>query len=85
MLDLNFKFDKIEVSVNFIIGGDLPDDHVKSIIDLSKEKLDRYYNKGCIYLSPVNANGVDIKLQRKFKEIKSLIHLPVYLYLIQRL
>jgi len=52
---------------------------------LVRKRLDRFYSKGALYLSPLNTNPKNRALRSKFVEIKNLSRLPTYLYLIQRL
>jgi hypothetical protein len=60
-------------------------EHYRSIVELTRNRLDRFYSKGAIYLSPLNTSHNNRRLLRKFVEIKNLRRLPTYLYLIQRL
>ena len=85
MLDINRNFPNIEVTTNFVIGEGLPAGHYQSIIELTRNRLNRYYSKGAIYLSPLMSNPGGLDSQQTFMEIKNLSRLPVYLYLIQRL
>ena len=85
MIDINRNFTNIEVTTNFVIGGGLPAGHYQSIIELTRNRLDRYYSKGAVYLSPLMSNPGGLDSQQIFMEIKNLSRLPVYLYLIQRL
>lgn len=90
MLDINRRYEKIEVTANFVFGGDLPRSHLFSLCELTRNKLTHFYNKGAIYLSPL----IDVKTKvretkremlRKFNEVKTLSRLPTFIYLIQRL
>jgi tRNA A37 methylthiotransferase MiaB len=48
MLDINLKYDFIEITANFVIGSDLPSGHFSSIASLTaKERLESY-NKDLI-------------------------------------
>ena len=85
MLDINRNFPNIEVTTNFVIVEGLPAGHYQSIIELTRNRLNRYYSKGAIYLSPLMSNPGGLDSQQTFMEIKNLSRLPVYLYLIQRL
>jgi hypothetical protein len=90
MLAINRDYSNIEVSANFIWGGRLPAGHLSSLVSLTRKKLNRYWEKGAIYLSPLledvpmDGDGKR-KLVRDFQHVKRLARLPVYLYLIQRL
>lgn len=90
MLEINRDFPNIEVSANFVCGGRLPAGHLPSLVSLTRERLNRYWEKGALYLSPL-VDGLPLqgndkrKLVRDFQQVKRLARLPVYLYLIQRL
>jgi hypothetical protein len=85
MLDVNRSYLNIEITANFIIGDRLSPDHYRSIMELIRNRLDRFYSKGGIYLSPLNTSRNYRDLLRTFFEIKNLSRLPTNLYLIQRL
>ena len=90
MVALNRKYDRIEVTANFVFGDDLPAGHVPAMTDLIRRSLKHYYGKGAIYLSPLIGERVRDHNERRafvrrFHEIKTLSRLPTYLYLIQRL
>jgi hypothetical protein len=85
MLTINRNHPNIEVTANFIMGDGLPPGHYRSIIELTRDRLNRFYSKGAIYLSPLMSNPGGQELQQTFMKIKNLSRLPVYLYLIQRL
>ncbi len=90
MLEINGDYPNIEVSANFVCGGQLPSGHLSSLVSLTLEKLDRYWDKGALYLSPlldrVPLQGNEKrKLVRDFQEVKRRARLPTFLYLIQRL
>ena len=90
MLEINRDYPNIEVSANFVCGGQLPPGHLPSLVSLTREKLDRYWEKGALYLSPL-LDGVPLQasekreLVRDFREVKMRARMPTYLYLIQRL
>ena len=63
----------------------LSPDPYAALIELIRNRLDRFYSKGAIYLSPLNTSRNNRVLQRKFIMIKNLSRLPTYLYVIQRL
>lgn len=90
MLEINRDYPNIEVSANFVCGGQLPPGHLPSLVSLARKKLDRYWEKGALYLSPL-LDGVPLegnqkrKLLLDFREVKMRARLPTYLYLIQRL
>jgi hypothetical protein len=85
MLDINRSYPRIEITVNFILGNGLPRGHYLSIIELVRYRLDRFYSKGGIYLSPLMSNHGCQELLQMFVKIKNMSRLPVHLYLIQRL
>jgi len=87
MLEINRNYETIEVTANFVIGEELPSTHVSSLYELTGRRLDHFYSKGAIYLSPL-MNGKRISrrhLIRQFNKIKIQARLPTFLYLIQRL
>ena len=85
MLAVNRSYPNLEITANFLLGDHLSPDHYHALVELIRNRLDRYYSKGAIYLSPLNTSRDNRKLLRKFVEIKNLSRLPTYLYLIQRL
>ena len=84
MLDVNRSFHNIEVTANFLLDDQFPPNHYRSLIELARNSLDRFYSRGAIYLSPLNTSQHYRQLVRKFVEIKNVSRLPTYLYLIQR-
>ena len=85
IIDINRNYPGIEITANFLMGGSLPPGHYPSIIDLIRNRMDGYYSKGAIYLSPLMSNPGGQESQKTFMKIKNLSRLPVFLYLIQRL
>ena len=90
MLEINKRYEKIEVTANFLLGSNLPKGHLPGSLDVIRNGLGRFYSKGAIYFSPlVNGGSMSGEMRRtmvrRFGEIKSLSLLPTYLYLIQRL
>jgi hypothetical protein len=85
MLAVNRSYPNLEITANFLLGDQLSADHYHSLVELIRNRLDRYYSKGAIYLSPLNTSRNRRKLMRRFIDIKNLSRLPTYLYLIQRL
>jgi hypothetical protein len=90
MIDINRKYEKVEVTANFVLGDRLPQSHVSSIIDLTGNRLRRSSVKGTIYLSPLTEEGSHKVGNRRqilgqFTEVKRLSRFPIFLYLIQRL
>jgi hypothetical protein len=85
MLDINRSYPRIEITVNFVLGNGLPPGHYPSIIELVRSRLDGFYSKGGVYLSPLMSDHGGQELLKMFVKIKNLSRLPAYLYLIQRL
>jgi hypothetical protein len=90
MLEINTKYERIEITANFVFGDDLPPGHVQSLCALTREKLDHFYSKGAVYLSPLingEARNRDTKkkMLTQFNRVKTLNRLATYIYLIQRL
>ena len=90
MMDINKRYERIEVTANFVFGYDLPHSHLTSFFELTRNRLDRFHNKGAIYLSPLINEGIKNvetkrEMLRKFNQVKTLSRLPTFLYLIQRL
>lgn len=85
MLAVNRSYPNVEISANFLLGDHLSALHYQTLVELIRNRLDRYYSKGAIYLSPLKTSRDNRKLLSKFVEIKNLSRLPTYLYLIQRL
>jgi len=52
MMAVNKKYSKVEVSANFLYGADLPETHMPSILDLTRNRLDHFYSKGTTSSSP---------------------------------
>jgi len=90
MVDINRKYEKVEVTANFVIGEDLPPDHLPSLLDLVRSEFNQPFNKGSIYLSPLIDSGIEDaerrrEILRRFRKMKTQSRFPVFLYLIQRL
>ena len=85
MLSVNRSYPNLEITANFLLGDRLPPVHYQTLVELIRDRLDRFYSKGAIYLSPLNTSRDNRKLLSTFVEIKNLSRLPTYLYLIQRL
>jgi hypothetical protein len=84
MQEVNRCRRNIEVSCNFVIGGDLPFRHVEAIKTmLAEEKTAR--DKGVVYLSPLLGVSQRREVLKEFREIKMASPLPVFIYLAQRL
>ena len=85
MLAINHRFANLEISANFLLGDRLAPAHYEAMLELIRNRLDRPYSKGAVYLSPLKASRNHRGLIRMFVELKNLSRLPTYLYLIQRL
>ena len=83
--DINRRYNRIEVTSNFVIGPALPESHQESIIDCTRDNVVRTSHKGGIYLSPLYGVEMTRELRKYIYHIKNNCRLPVYLYLIQRL
>ena len=90
MLEINRKYDRLEVTANFVYGEDLPPNHLPSFLELVQGRAEFSYHKGALYLSPLipgenGTKGNKRELLRKFYKVKAQSPLPTFLYLIQRL
>jgi len=91
ILDVNARYERIEVSANFVLGRRLPPTHLPSLIDFLAHRPGKTPAKGAVYLSPLLVPGLpDDPTERRgllqdFRRVKFASRLPVYLYLIQRL
>jgi len=85
MIDINKKYEHVEISVNFVLGEGLPSGHLPILQELVRNSLDRFYSKGAVYLSPLIGSNTKGEMLRQFYMVKTMSRLPVYIYLIQRL
>lgn len=90
ILDINRRYEKIEVTANFVFGKDLPSGHLPSLLELTRDRSDLPRNKGAVYLSPLMEEGMRDKedkreLLRRFLKLKTQSRLSAFIYLIQRL
>jgi hypothetical protein len=85
MLDINKMYGNVEITANFVMGEGMPAAHFDSISNLTAGRLDHFFSKGGIYLSPLSCDRSTKDLQRKFVELKNISRLPTFVYLIQRL
>jgi len=84
MQEVNRCRRNIEVSCNFVLGGDLPSRNVEAIKTmLTEEKTTK--GKGVVYLSPLLGASQRREVLREFRAIKMASPLPVFIYLAQRL
>ena len=90
MGEINRRYEKIEVTANFVFGNDLPLTHFDSLFNLLARRWAPSRHKGAFYLSPLMGGGIKERerrkeLLRKFNQLKIESHLPTFIYLIQRL
>jgi hypothetical protein len=90
ILDINRRYEKIEVTANFVFGKDLPAGHLPSLLELTRDRFILSPSKGVVYLSPLMEEGTRDKeskreLLRRFLKLKTQSRLPAFIYLIQRL
>jgi radical SAM superfamily enzyme len=83
MLAINSEYSNIEVTANFLLGEDLPPEHLQSIMELLAGAPN--HGKGAVYLSPLLASQKRSELLKDFFALKEQSNLPAYVYLIQRL
>jgi hypothetical protein len=81
---VNRRYDRIEVTANFVVDMKLPLGHWQALSRLTRDYFSHYSDKGAIYLSPLSSDNRKALLQ-KFNELKMKSRRPLYLYLIQRL
>lgn len=84
MQAVNQAYANLTVSCNFVIGTDLPCEHLTGIQNILSGASPSQ-GKGVIYLSPLLGGSKRRQILRDFREIKIYSPLPVYLYLAQRL
>jgi len=87
MLEVNRRYERIEVTANFLFGDELPSAHIPSLVELTGSRLDHFWGKGGLYLSPLmdGRRKARADMIREFNEVKKRTRLPTFLYLIQRL
>lgn len=84
MLEVNSLYEHIEVTANFLIDPEFPEEHWQSLLRLIRERLSHYVDKGTLYFSPLRQEGKK-SMGNKFRQVKTLSRLPMFFYLIQRL
>jgi hypothetical protein len=84
MQEVNRRRRNIEVSCNFVLGGDLPFRHLEAIQTILTEEITTK-GKGVVYLSPLLGVSRRREVLKTFREIKMTSGLPVFIYLAQRL
>ncbi len=85
IVDINERFDNIEITYNFVIGEELPETHFQSLKDLIQSASVIPSCKGGMYLSPLKDNPKKRELLPLIKEIQNHGKSHVFMYLIQRL
>ena len=85
MLEINRKYEYIEITANFILMDDAPPGHHQAFIDMMQHGLKRRYSKGALYLSPLKGFHDRKNIVKQFHDIRKESMMPVYFYLIQRL
>jgi hypothetical protein len=87
MLELNSRYENIEVTANFLFGDELPPGHIPSLVELAGRRLDHFQGKGALYLSPLMDGRRKTRgdMIRQFNKVKIQTLLPTFMYLIQRL
>ncbi|MEW6333618.1 MAG: radical SAM protein [Thermodesulfobacteriota bacterium] len=74
----------VEISCNFVLGGDLPVRHTGGIQRMLARETTAG-GKGTVYLSPLRGASSRRAILRQFRQIKMTSGLPVFIYLAQRL
>ncbi|MDR3566850.1 MAG: radical SAM protein [Syntrophobacteraceae bacterium] len=86
--DINKRYERIEITSNFVFGPGLPVGHMESVLRLIQKHFDRPSPKGAVYFSPFFDAGDSLwkkNIKREFYKLKIKIPVPSFLYLIQRL
>jgi hypothetical protein len=81
---INDRFPSIEVTANFIMDENLPENHYIKILELIREQQPHIKVKGSIYFSPLTFDQPSRSRLFEFNRIKIMSRLPTYLYIIQR-
>ncbi|MDD9301139.1 MAG: radical SAM domain-containing protein [Desulfobacter sp.] len=85
MQAINKRFDRIEMTCNFIMDENLPPGHPPAMIALVREKFKFTRPKGSVYLSPLQFGKPSREVLFDFYHLKTQSRLPMFLYIIQRL
>ena len=85
MLEINKRYEHIEVTANFLLGEELPSSHIPSLLKQIGAFLGKHMGKGCIYISPLKGSVDSKDILSRFRELKQQSRLDTFLYLIQRL
>lgn len=82
---INHSYSKIEVTVNFIMDGNLPTGHYPEIEKLIRDTQIFKQPKGCVYFSPLTFDKPSRARLFEFNRLKLMSRFPTFLYIIQRL
>ena len=85
MLEINRKYEHVEITANFILMDDAPPGHYQAFVDMMQHDLKRRYSKGALYFSPLKGFQDRKNIVKQFHDIRKVSMMPVYFYLIQRL
>ena len=88
IIDINKRYERIEVTSNFVFGPGLPPGHIESVLGLTRKHFDHPGPKGTVYFSPLFDPDDSVwkrNIKREFYKLKIKIPVPSFLYLIQRL
>ncbi len=87
MTHLNREYANLELTSNFLLCDNFPQDHYSGIFRLIDKEIKHRQVKGTVYFSPLQGSSKNEtrEIKRKFYDIKRRLPLPAYLYLIQRL
>jgi hypothetical protein len=87
ILEINKRYERIEITSNFVFGNGLPMGHIPSFYRLIEKRVDHVLSKGAVYFSPLMNGRRREKggIKREFYKLKIRSRLPTFLYLIQRL
>lgn len=83
--EINDNYPNIEITCNFIMDSNLPEEHYPKTMNLLREQQSRTNPKGTIYFSPLTFNQPSRARLFEFNRLKVLSRFPTYLYIIQRL
>ena len=85
MMEINHRFNHIEITANFVLGDNLPSDHYSKFIQIARDGVNKPQIKGTLYFSPLLSNNFSKNIFFYFNQIKRLSRYPTFLYTIQRL
>ena len=85
MVDINERYENIEVTANFLLGTTFSDAHHTALITLLSDLPEGAGKNGCLYLSPLVETQHREEVLPMFHKIKEASVIQAYIYLIQRL